>query len=106
MRSIKQTSAFKKCLKREIKGKYRLVIIEELPVIVTMLANDLDLPDKYQDHALISNWQGYKECHIRPDFLLIYMKVDAETTENNIDEVERKEGELWLVRLGTHSELF
>jgi mRNA interferase YafQ len=92
MRSVKQTAAFKKCLKREMAGRYRAVILEELPNVVEMLANDIPLPDKYQDHALTGKWQGHNECHIRSDFLLIYLK--------------RGDNELFLARLGSHAELF
>ena len=81
-------------------GRYRAVILEELPFIVVTLANDINLPDKYQDHPLTGNWEGHNECHIRPDLLLIYMKI-GDTTN-----AEDKSGELRLVRLGSHSELF
>jgi mRNA interferase YafQ len=52
------------------------------------------LPEKYRDHALVSNWVGHRDCHIKPDLVLIYKKTE--------------EGELLilkLVRLGSHSEL-
>ena len=91
MRSIKQTSAFKKDLKRESSGKYKLILKEELWDIVNLLANDLPLPEIYNDHILIGNWKDHGECQIRRDFLLIYLK----TTDNK----------LYLVRLGSHSEI-
>ena len=50
------------------------------------------MPDGIRDHALSGNWSGYRECHIKPDLLLIYRKPDAST--------------LRLARLGSHSELF
>ena len=91
MRSIKQTGAFKKDLKRELTGKYKFVLKEEFWDIVNLLANDLPLPEKYKDHLLAGNWQGHGECHIRNDLLLIYLKTE--------------EGLLYLVRLGSHSEV-
>ena len=69
MRIVKQTAAFKKYLKRVMAGRYKAVILPELPLIVDMLANDIDLPDKYKDHDLTGDWLGYGECHIRPDLL-------------------------------------
>ena len=101
MRSVKQETAFKKDLKREMSGKYRDIIEEELPGVVKELTKDIALPSKYKDHALIGNWLGHRDCHIRPDLALIYMKI-GETTESD----EEKSGELRLVRLGNHSELF
>ena len=56
-----------------------------------MLANDESLPKRYFDHALSGEWSDYRDCHIRPDLVLIYRKSDSETLE--------------LVRLGSHSEL-
>jgi len=57
-----------------------------------LLANDYPLPPSARDHALRGAWSGYRECHIRPDLLLIYKKPDAET--------------LRLARICSHSELF
>jgi mRNA interferase YafQ len=54
--------------------------------------NDEELPEKYHDHALSGDWFGYRECHVKPDLLLIYKKPD--------DKVLR------LARLGSHSGLF
>ena len=60
--------------------------------VVSMLLSDGVLPDSNRDHSLSGDWAGYRECHIKPDLLLIYRKPDA--------------GTLRLARLGTHSELF
>jgi mRNA interferase YafQ len=65
-----------------------------------MLAADQLLPDKYCDHALTGDWAGYRECHVRPNLLLVYMKI-GDTTD-----AEELSGELHLARLGTHPELF
>ncbi|EPG5991846.1 type II toxin-antitoxin system YafQ family toxin [Pseudomonas aeruginosa] len=61
------------------------------PVLVA-LATDQPLDVRYRDHDLSGDWAGYRECHIKPDLLLIYRKSDADT--------------LRLARLGSHSELF
>ena len=99
MRSIIKTNAYKKDLQRESSGKYWLVLATDLPNIIEMLAADVVLPAKYRDHMLTGNWTGHGECHIKPDLLLLYMKIDDEISED-------KSGELRLVRLGSHAELF
>ncbi len=63
-----------------------------LPEILKLLLVDEPLPEKNRDHALSGDWTGYRECHVKPDLLLIYRKPDADT--------------LRLARLGSHSELF
>lgn len=60
--------------------------------VVELLLSDQVLPQKNRDHALSGDWMGYRECHIKPDLLLIYRKPDAHTVR--------------LARLGSHSELF
>ena len=94
MRTIKYTSAFKKDYKREKKGQHRNTLDAELQTVLELLQADEALPEKYRDHALVSNWVGHRDCHIKPDLVLIYKKTE--------------EGELLilnLVRLGSHSEL-
>jgi len=61
--------------------------------VIKMLANDIPLPEKFRDHALVGDWRGFRECHVTPDWLLVYKKTDN--------------GELLLVltRLASHSEL-
>lgn len=59
--------------------------------VVNLLAADQPLPRRTADHPLSGEWQGFRDCHIRPDLILIYRKPDATTLE--------------LVRLGSHSEL-
>ena len=94
MRIIERPKPFRQDFKRENRGEYRrlLVIGGEFERVVLALANDESLPLSYRDHPLRGNWEGSRECHIRPDFLLIY------TYEG--DDVLR------LERLGSHSELF
>jgi mRNA interferase YafQ len=87
---IEKTGQFKKYLKLAIKRKHD---ISELNTVVDMLANGVQLPEKYQDHSLGGNWVGFRECHISPDWLLIY-KIKNEILV------------LSLVRTGTHSDLF
>lgn len=85
---VSQTAQFKKDIKRQIKqGKdqRKLITLVEL-----LLAGD-KLPDQYRDHPLKGTWKGRRDCHVEPDWILIYRKTP---------------GELLLERTGSHSELF
>jgi mRNA interferase YafQ len=85
-----ETAKFRRDLKRSIKrGKN----IEKLKQIVKKLVLSEPLPQKNKDHALGGNWKGYRECHIEPDWLLIYLPSEDDKT-------------LYLVRTGSHSDLF
>ena len=94
MRTIAYRTLFKRDFKREYRGKYRYLLEEngEFVQVRNMLANDMLLPPKYRDHPLHGEWEGARDCHIRPDFVLVY------TLEG--DDV------LILERLGSHAELF
>ena len=91
MRTIRQVSRFKKDLKREMKGRHAKTLASDLSNIVQMLAEDRPLPVSYRDHALTGEWADHRDCHLKPDLVLIYAKFDDD--------------ELTLVRLGSHSEL-
>lgn len=91
MRTIEQSGQFKRDLKREAKGPHRQTLQREFVRLVEALANDQPLAEKHRDHALGSEWQDHRDCHIKPNLVLIYRKPD--------DAV------LQLVRLGSHSEL-
>ena len=92
MRTIERSSIFRRDYKREARGPHRATLDGDLTPILSALANDISLEAKYRDHALSGEWRGYRECHIKPDLLLMYRKPDGEI--------------LQLVRLGSHSELF
>jgi mRNA interferase YafQ len=91
MRTIRQSGQFKRDLKREAKGPHRQTLQREFVRLVEALANDQPLAEKHRDHALGGKWQDHRDCHIKPDLVLICRKPD--------DAV------LQLVRLGSHSEL-
>ena len=91
MRTIRRTTQFNKDYKREVKGRYRATLDRELIAVVSLLTADALVPERHRDHALAGNWSDHRDCHIRPDLVLIYRKPDATTLE--------------LVRLGSHSEL-
>ncbi len=91
MRTIERTSQFKRDFRRELKGQHRLILENDFAEILTALADDQPLAEKYRDHALSGDWKDHRDCHIKPDLVLIYRKPDA--------------NRLQLVRLGSHSEL-
>ncbi len=91
MRAIDWTKQFKRDYKREAKGAHRAILDAALGQIVTTLANDQPLAEKHRDHALTGDWKDHRDCHIKPDLVLIYRKPS--------------EAVLQLVRLGSHGEL-
>jgi mRNA interferase YafQ len=91
MRSVKATQLYKKDFRREARGENVGAMATELPLVVAALAADISLPPSNHDHILTGKWQDHGECHIKTDFLLIYLK-----TPDNV---------LHLVRLGSHAEL-
>lgn len=91
MRKIEPTTQFKRDYKRELKGQYRNSIEDDLTEVLKTLVNDQPLDSKHCDHPLSGKWKDHRDCHIKPDLVLIYRKPD--------------EKRLQLVRLGSHSEL-
>ncbi|SOB75865.1 mRNA interferase YafQ [Marinobacter sp. LV10R510-11A] len=77
--------------KREAKGAHRATLERNFIEVVVALANDQPLAEKHRDHALIGDWKDYRDCHVKPDLVLIYRTPNV--------------GVLQLVRLGPHSEL-
>ena len=93
MRTIERSSAFKRDYRQLLAGsKHRPDLEVLVSSVVEQLLTDQPLPQTAQDHALIGDWAGYRECHVKPDVLLIYRKPDEQT--------------LRLARIGSHSELF
>ena len=90
MRTIRQTGQFKRDLKREARGPHKETISADFLDVVKSLAGDEPLPEKLRDHSLTGEWKDCRDCHIKPDLVLIYRKQDDE---------------LQLIRLGSHSEL-
>ena len=91
MREIRYTNQFKRDFKRESKGRHSHNLDLMIRNIVDDLIRDINLPDKYLDHAMIGNWSDHRNCLIKPDLILIYRRVG--------------ETEIHLIRLGSHSEL-
>jgi len=91
MRKIERTGQFKRDYKRESKGQYSKVLDLALIDVLELILDGKPLPAKYRDHPLSGDWSDHRDCHLKPDLLLIYRLTDAQT--------------LQLVRLGSHSEL-
>lgn len=88
MKTIRRTSRFRKDVKlMQRRGKQ----FDEFKDIIRMLAAGDTLPSKYRDHPLVGQYSGTRECHIQPDWLLIYESTDDE---------------LVLIRTGSHADLF
>ena len=90
MRTIKYEKSFKKDYKRIVKRGYDIRLFE---IVVSMLANNETLTEKYRDYSLNGKYSGFIECHITPDWLLIYRMDNSKLI-------------LILTRTGTHSDLF
>lgn len=91
MRTIEWTGQFKRDYKREAKGQYRTTLDDDVFPVVNWLATNQPLEPRYRDHSLTGDWKDHRDCHIKPDLVLIYQKPSDDT--------------LRLVRLGSHSEL-
>ena len=75
MRTIDRPSSFKRDYKREAKGPHRNILDAVLIPVLKALTTDQALAPRYRDHDLTGDWVGHRECHLKPDFLLIYRKV-------------------------------
>lgn len=87
---VKFTTQFRKDYKLEMKRGLKIELLER---VIMLLASGEVLPEKNKDHALTGNWVGHRECHILPDWLLVYRVEDDVLV-------------LTLTRTGTHSDLF
>jgi mRNA interferase YafQ len=91
MREIRFTARFKRDYKREKSGRHSKIIDAALMKVVNLLAVDMTLLPANVDHPLLGEWADHRDCHIKPDLILIYRKPDDEHLD--------------LVRLGSHSQL-
>lgn len=90
MLDIRYSAKFKKDYKAVIKRGYNPQLLQ---AVLELLCSEQPLPPRYKDHPLSGNYDGHRECHIAPDWLLIY-------------KIERETLTLLLTRTGTHSDLF
>ena len=86
--AIRQSTRFRRDVKRLRRQNFDL---SELESVVSALVAEEQLDQRYRDHALVGNWIGFRECHIHPDWLLIY-RIESD--------------ELQLARTGSHAELY
>jgi mRNA interferase YafQ len=91
MRTIRYTNRFKRDYRREKSGRHSKTLDSTLMGVVNLLVTDTPLPRQNFDHPLSGEWANYRDCHIKPDLILIYQK----SGDDYLD----------LVRLGSHSEL-
>jgi mRNA interferase YafQ len=91
MRTVRYTTRFKRDYKRESGGRHKKTLDADLLKVVEMLSSDTPLPRRNFDHPLSGEWSDHRDCHIKPDLVLIYRKPDDEHLD--------------LVRIGSHSEL-
>ncbi|MBZ9649912.1 type II toxin-antitoxin system YafQ family toxin [Sphingobium sp. 3R8] len=89
MRPVEITGRFKRDYKREKRSDATLDTV--LQPVLDMLVMDEVLPTNLSDHPLSGDWKGYRDCHVKPDLVLIYRKTEEA---------------LVLARIGSHSELF
>lgn len=90
MLEVFYSNQFKKDYKKAVK---RHNDVEELFKVIELLKKQQPLPLEKRDHALTGDYSGYRECHVHPDFLLVYKVVDSQL-------------QLYLYRTGTHADLF
>ena len=81
--------SFKKSMK---KYRHEKQILQELNIVIDLLINEKSLPEKYHNHKLTGNYAGMMELHLRPDDLLVYIKIEKES--------------ITLVAIGSHADLF
>jgi mRNA interferase YafQ len=92
MLTIKLDKRFKKDIQRDKKsGKFNEDDFDELKQVMTNLIDEIELDKKYLDHKLIGDFKGFKECHLKPNWLLVY-KADNQ--------------DIKFARLGTHQQIF
>jgi mRNA interferase YafQ len=91
MREIRFTARFKRDYRRQKSGRHGNTIDALLMEVVNLLAADMPLPPRHVDHPLFGEWSDHRDCHIKPDLILIYRKPD----DDHLD----------LVRIGSHSDL-
>lgn len=90
MLDVRYSTRFKKDYKILVKRGYNPQLLQD---VLELLCSEQPLPPKYKDHNLSGNYEGHRECHITPDWLLVY-------------KVEQQILTLFLTRTGTHSDLF
>jgi mRNA interferase YafQ len=91
MRTINRTNRFRKDYKRELRGRHGKSLDAVFEKVLAMLAMDQPLPAALRDHALTGEWKDSRDCHIKPDLVLVYRLIGNDALE--------------LDRIGSHSEL-
>jgi len=90
-RDVELTGQFRRDWKQLKRGRYAQALDQDFSTLLSLLRSDAILPDRYHDHQLGSEWKDCRDCHLKPDLVLIYLKPDDDTVR--------------LIRLGSHSQL-
>lgn len=88
---IEYTRAFQKDYARELRGRYSKTVVQDLKKALAFLENEQLLPTGYKDHDAQGEWEDHRECHLKPNLLLVYQIVGST---------------LFLARLGSHTRIF
>jgi mRNA interferase YafQ len=88
---IRYTKRFKRDYRREQSGRHGKKLKNLLDEVIRLSSANHPFPHRYFDHPLVGEWQDHRDCHLKPDLVLIYRRLD--------------DGSIELVRLGSHSEL-
>ena len=91
VRTVKRTAQFKRDFKRVKRGVHGSHLDETLLQALELLVADAPLPVRYVDHQMKGQFKDYRDCHLRPDLVLVYRKLDSDVLE--------------LVRIGSHAQL-
>ncbi|MYC35198.1 MAG: type II toxin-antitoxin system YafQ family toxin [Chloroflexi bacterium] len=91
MRTTNLRRSFRRDYRREMRGRHRATLEDNLQRVLDLPSTDQTLPLRHRDHAMTGNWEGYRNCYIRFDLVLLYRKIGNDILE--------------LARLGSHSEL-
>jgi mRNA interferase YafQ len=76
MREIERTAKFRRDYRRESRGRHRTTLDASLAAVLIALVNDEPLAERHHDHPLSGEWAGFRDCHVKPDLVLIYEKPD------------------------------
>jgi mRNA interferase YafQ len=99
MRTVRYTNRFKRDYKREIAGRHGRILAAELTEVVRLLAGDSPLPRRNFDHPLSGEWRDHRDCHVRPDLILIYSARHCEEPRRGDEAIQSRMHGSWIASL-------